>query len=1048
MITGSGKEAGASVYVAPELIRSIGTARILDLICEGPIVGLVNGDCSVYLDDTPLRDPVSGNYNFLNSDGSAAVTVNANSVGTPGQPAIAGFDQVESETAVGAEVFHAQPVVRRVEAGLDRIRLRLAAPALYAIDGNGNTNPNLIEYFIEVKNFSQAEFPDIAEVQSSLSATALAATPYPTSVDGYPYAWELDLSGFSSATNVLGQLRYVLTMRNDPPWEWGKNITLEVWGRSDSSDWTLIQSSSHRGSGPAGRGIISSWTVDDVCEVYGRSKLQFRFITQARAVRFLTSGAYTYKGRSYPAATGHRFYGFFSTVGAEYFAISGPRFYGNHPSKFEISTYDYTLPGIGPWDIRVSKKTPDSADAKVQQTLRWESYTEIIDSKLAYPNCAVFGVVASAQQFSSIPRRGYHCKLLLVQVPSNCFPATRDSAGVWTMARYTRNALGEDTGVEQGWDGTFYLTWSSNPAWCYYDMVVHARYGLGQYVRPASVNKWALYTIGRYSDGQVDSGYRDAAGSIIYEPRFTLNCYISTRGQAYALLQYLTQAFRGMVYWAAGQVTATQDAPADPVHEFTNANVVDGVFTYTGSAKRARHTAVLVSWNDPADMYRQTPEYVDDPDGIRRYGYNPINVPAFGCTSRGQAHRFGKWTLYSEMEETETCTHRTGLEGAVVVPGNVYKVFDVSRSGVRWGGRVVAGTPSQVTLDAEVTLQAGRQYTVTFIRSTDPVSLSTVAVTPVTEDLTGAVLTLDGSAPEAPAPGTPWVLECPEYIEAQLFRCLTVTEVSLGTFEIAGLEHNPSKYAWVEDGVVFDEAPLSGQLPLSSVILPTGVQITEETRLDAAGTLETRLYVSWDIVQQASIQGYEAEYSLDGGPWVKLATVATNRVEVKDPRPGSYSARVRSLNLFGIPSAWVAAGHTVTPRSDEPPDVTGLQLLGQGNDHVFVDKDARFAWNRVVPPGALTDQIDDATYGVGAKYPTGWLNGYVIKVYNRDLTLRRTDAAGTEQYTYSYDKNCFDGGGTPARAFTAEVYARTNTGTLSKIPARLSVSNPAPQMLV
>ena len=1050
MIKGSGKEGAGSVYVAPELIRSIGTARILDLICEGPIVGLVNGDSSVYLDDTPLRDPISGNYNFLNKDGSPAVTVLAGNIGTPGQASIPGFDQIESETAVGAEVLHGQPVVRRVEAGLDRIRLRLSAPALYAIDGNGNTNPNLVEYFIEVKDASQADFPEISEVQTSLSATPLAAVPVPVTVAGYPAVWELALSEFSTADSTLGQLRYLLEMTTQhPP---SDTLTLEVWGSRGAGDWSLLQGSSHRNNNGiavySGDGAWAVWLIDDICEVYGLSAVQFRFgdvawLSFTSAIEFDDGFGNPYAG------LGHRFHGMFSVNGASYFALTGPRFYGNHPSKFEISTYDYILPGSGPWDIRVTKKTQDSSDAKVQQTLQWQSYTEIIDSKLSYPNCAVFGVVvASAQQFSSIPRRGYHVKLLLIQVPSNCFPATRDAAGVWTMARYTRNALGEDTGVEQGWDGTFYLAWSSNPAWCYYDMVVHSRYGLGQYIRPTSVNKWALYTIGKYSDGQVDSGYRNADGSVIYEPRFTLNCYITTRGQAYALLQSLTQAFRGMVYWAAGKVTATQDAPAAAVHEFTNANVNDGVFTYTGSAKRARHTAALVAWNDPADMYRQTTEYVDDPEGIRRYGFNPINIPAFGCTSRGQAHRFGKWTLYSEAAETESCTHRTGLEGVAVVPGNVYKVLDIGRSGVRFGGRLLAGDLNTVTLDAEVTLEAGREYSVSLIHPTTMATLMSAAIGPLPNDYTSSIIPLSAALAAPPEPGTVWVLECPDYLEAQLFRCVSVTEASSGVFEIVGLMHNPGKYAWVEDGVLFDDPPISGQLPVSAVLRPAGVRITEENRLNAAGGLETHLYLSWDIVQQAAIQSYEAEYSLDAGPWVALTAVADNKVEIKNPLPGIYSARVRTLNIFGIPSAWVTSGHSVTPRSDQPPDVTGLQLLGQGNNQIFVDRDARFGWNRMMPPGAATGQIDDATFGVGASYPADWLNGYEIKVINPDQTLRRTDASSTEQYTYSYDRNCLDGDGTPTRSFTIEVYARTRAGIVSSNPARLSVSNPAPQMLV
>jgi predicted phage tail protein len=1026
LITGSGKSNPDGPSVTPELIRSIGTARIVDLICEGPIGGLVDGDSSIFLDDTPLRDPLSGSYNFINSTGTPAVSVIADRLGTPNQLSMPGFDQVESEVGVGAEVLHGQPVIRTVDLGADRIRLRLATPALYAIDGNGNTRENSISYVVEVKDSTQADFPPLSTVTESVTPVLLNIEPRFITVAGYEMVFEVDWSSLNTATRVMGQLKYSFVVL--PPSGVGyekctKTMQIVVFlpGAGEVIRETIVTT-----------GVLFAAVVD----VYASPKIQFRFTSN-------------YPLRRDPELPKWWFKGLFTTVQGGYSALLGPAFQGNHPTLFEASTYDYTLPGVGPWSIRVIKLTPDSADAKIQQTLQWKSYTEIIDSKLSYPNCAVFGVTASARQFSNIPRRSYLCKLLLVKVPSNYFPAYKNASGVWVAGKYTRDALGNDTGVEQGWDGTFYTAWTCNPAWCYYNLVTHPRYGLGRYISQNNVNKWELYTIGRYSDGMVASGYKDANGQDILEPRFTLNCYVATRGQAYALLQSLTSAFRGMVYWAAGKVTAIQDSPSDPVHEFANSNVIGGRFSYAGTAKRARHNAALVTWNDPTDNFKQATEYVDDPDGIRRYGFNPITINTFGCTSRGQAHRFGKWAIYSELHETETCTLQTGLEGTHVVPGNLFKVADSGRSGVRWGGRVLRClhdlSTTTITLDSSVNLLAGHAYTVTLVDLTQvPVGLVTKNIDPGTGGDFDA-LTFVGLVDVAA--GQPWILESPNTLEAQLFRCLSVTEDSMGVFQVIGISHNPGKFAWVEQGVVFDEPPISGQLPATTIILPTGVLLSTKDIVGVAGALERHLYLTWDISPQSCIRGYEAQYSRDQASWVKVTPNAANKCDIVNPPAGSYVAQVRSINVAGVASEWVTTSLVVEQRVDVAPNVTGLQLLGQGNNAVFLDRDAQFSWNQVLPPNVVSNELGDDSYGVGAAFPTDWLAGYQVLIYNQDGSLRRTDFTRSEQFSYSFDKNCQDGNGVPVRTFTVAIAAKTVWGTFSPVPARLSVSNPAPAVL-
>ena len=348
---------------------------------------------------------------------------------------------------------------------------------------------------------------------------------------------------------------------------------------------------------------------------------------------------------------------------------------GKTTTKYQRSYY-VPLTGNGPWEIRVRRVTADSTSSAIQNKTYLDSYTEVVESKLRYPNSALVALRVDASQFSAIPRRSYDMKLLRVRVPVNYDPGTRTYSGVW--------------------NGNFKIAWTDNPAWCFYDLVTSTRYGLGGYIPESQVDKWALYRVAQYCDQLVPNGLGG------FEPRFTCNLYLQTREQAYKVVQDMASIFRGMVYWSGGAITVTQDAPSDAVYQFAPGNVVDGEFAYQGSSAKARHTVALVTWNDPDDFYRQKVEYVEDAAGIARYGIVQSDVVALGCTARGQAHRVGKWLLFSEQSESEIVTFRTGLEGAVVRPGDIIKVADPVRGGMRLGGRIAAATASTVTLDQEL----------------------------------------------------------------------------------------------------------------------------------------------------------------------------------------------------------------------------------------------------------------------------------------------------------------------------------------------------------
>ncbi|RYZ43314.1 MAG: host specificity protein J, partial [Myxococcaceae bacterium] len=331
--------------------------------------------------------------------------------------------------------------------------------------------------------------------------------------------------------------------------------------------------------------------------------------------------------------------------GAEYFE-------GKCTSPYE-RTYRVELTGSPPWDIRVTRVSQDADSVTKQNKVVWKSYATLLDEKLSFPNSALCALQVSAHQFSSIPTRSYRIRGLKVRVPANYNASARTYEGTW--------------------DGTWKVAWTDNPAWCFYDLLTTKRYGLGRFLNEAAVDKWGLYTVARYCDELVPDGQGGQ------EPRFRCNLYLQTQEDAYKVVSNLASVFRGMTYWASGAVFVAQDAPRDAEYLFTPANVVDGLFTYASSGKRARHTVALVTWNDPSNHFKAAQEFVTDEEGLATYGYNPTDVVALGCTSRGQAQRVGRWLLFTERLETETVTFRTGLEGAMRNPGAVVKLQDPYR---------------------------------------------------------------------------------------------------------------------------------------------------------------------------------------------------------------------------------------------------------------------------------------------------------------------------------------------------------------------------------
>lgn len=386
-----------------------------------------------------------------------------------------------------------------------------------------------------------------------------------------------------------------------------------------------------------------------------------------------------------------------------------------YKQDYAVSIARYTSAQY-PIDIKIERTKADSTSAAVQDSMYCGVYTEVQPDIFRYPNTALISLKLDSDNFSSIPTRGYDIKGIKVKVPTNYNTTTRNYTGEW--------------------DGTFKIAWTDNPAWVFYDIVTDTRYGIGNNVPEAFIDKWSLYSIARYCDGVdsngnytgVKSGFKNANGTDIYEPRFTCNICIQTQNEAYKVLNDIASIFRGMQYWATGQLIVSADIPKDPVAQFSPANVIDGVFNYSGSSAKTRHTAVKVTWNDPSDAYRQKIEYVEA-NGFST-GYNPIDkhgvvqteTIAIGCTSRGQANRVGRWLLYTELLETETVSFKTGLEHARVYPGAIIQTTDPFRGGERLGGRVQSISSSGIELDGEVA--DGIDYYLSLVNTTPNLSFT------------------------------------------------------------------------------------------------------------------------------------------------------------------------------------------------------------------------------------------------------------------------------------------------------------------------------------
>ncbi|WP_340507576.1 phage attachment tail tip protein J [Escherichia coli] len=542
---------------------------------------------------------------------------------------------------------------------------------------------------------------------------------------------------------------------------------------------------------------------------------------------------------------------------------------GKTTSQFLASVILDNLPPR-PFNIRMVRETADSTTDQLQNKTLWSSYTEIIDVKQCYPNTAIVGLQVDAEQFGGQQMTvNYHIRGRIIQVPSNYDPEKRTYSGIW--------------------DGSLKPAYSNNPAWCLWDMLTHPRYGMGKRLGAADVDKWALYAIAQYCDQTVPDGFGGT------EPRMTFNAYLSQQRKAWDVLSDFCSAMRCMPVWNGQTLTFVQDRPSDVVWPYTNSDVVvddNGVgFRYSFSALKDRHTAVEVNYTDPQNGWQTSTELVEDPEAILRYGRNLLKMDAFGCTSRGQAHRAGLWVIKTGLLETQTVDFTLGSQGLRHTPGDIIEICDNDYAGTLTGGRVLSidAATRTLTLDREVTLPETGAATVNLINgSGKPVSVA-ITAHPAPDRIQVSTL------PDGVETYGVWGLSLPS-LRRRLFRCVSIRENTDGTFAITAVQHVPEKEAIVDNGASFE--PQSGTL--NSVIPPAVQHLTVEV---SAADGQYLAQAKWDtpkVVKGVSFM-LRLTVAADDGSERLVSTARTTETTYRFTQlaPGSYRLTVRAVNAWG-----------------------------------------------------------------------------------------------------------------------------------------------------
>ncbi|HEC0615739.1 phage tail protein [Enterobacter hormaechei] len=561
---------------------------------------------------------------------------------------------------------------------------------------------------------------------------------------------------------------------------------------------------------------------------------------------------------------------------------------GKTTSGYERS-HRIDLPQAGStWTIRLRKITSDANSAKIGDTMMLQSFTEVIDAKLRYPNTALLYIEFDSSQFNgSIPQISCEPRGRVIRIPDTYDPETRTYSGTWA--------------------GTFKWAWTDNPAWIFYDLVVSDRFGLGDRLTTANIDKWALYQVAQYCDQMVPDG-KGGSGT---EPRYTCNVYIQERNDAYTVLRDFAAIFRGMTYWGDDQIVALADMPRDVDFTYTHANVIDGRFTYSSSTTKNRYTNALVSWSDPDNAYSDAMEPVFEHALVARYGFNQLEITAIGCTRQSEANRKGRWGILTNNKD-RVVTFNVGEDGNIPQPGYVIAVADRNLSGRDLGGRISAVNGRVLTLDRAPDASAADRMIVNLP--------SGVSQSRTIQSITGNKVTVTTAYSETPVAEAVWVIESDE-LYAQQYRVITVIDNNDGTFTIVGANHDPDKFDRIDTGAIIDQRPVS-VIPPGNQSPPANIVISSFSVVQQNISVET-MRVSWDQAQNAI--AYEAQWRRNDGNWVNVPRSSTTSFDVPGIYAGRYLVRVRAINAAEISSGWgYSEEKTLTGKVGNPPKPVGF----------------------------------------------------------------------------------------------------------------------------
>ena len=569
------------------------------------------------------------------------------------------------------------------------------------------------------------------------------------------------------------------------------------------------------------------------------------------------------------------------------------------------------------WLMRITRLTPNQNNNKISDTMQIAGFTEVIDAKIRYPNTALLYIEFSAEQFRSIPAVTVETKLKKMQVPSNYDPVSRTYSGVW--------------------DGTFKQAWTDNAVWMTYDITTADRFGLGRRIKPWMVDKWELYRISQYCDQLVPDG---KGGQ---EPRFICNLNLQSKADAWSLLRDISAIYRGMTYWAQGQVFTLSDMPRATDFDFayTRANVIDGKFTYSSASERTRYTRALISYDNPLNNYDTDVTAVTDAKLQRRYGDNPLEISAIGCTRESEAQRRGKWALLTNSKD-RAVTFKVGLDGRIPLPGYVIPIADELLAGRPVGGRISAVNGKVITLDRDTQAKPGDRLILNL--PDGKCEGRTVQL------VSGRQLTVTVAYSVPPERELVWALDADD-LAIPLYRVVSVARPEPGVFEISAVQYDPSKFAHIDTGVRLEERPIS-VVPITVVPAPASVTITSNYSVDQGLAIST-MNISWPAV--AGAVAYDVEWRKDSGNWIKLQRTGATSVDVTGIYSGAYLARVRSVSAFEISSIWKSSDLTnLEGKVGLPPAVAFLRTTSE----LF---GISIKWG--FPPGAEDTQRTELWYG-------------------------------------------------------------------------------------